>query len=351
MSVSKNLHWGIRARLDNQPEWPSPRGARKGRRGQFKAAYLAFFSAYFLSPLLAFAGQTARSTSPAQPENKLPTLTTAFAAHSLRTAEASRLYPVRLRGVVTCIAPSTSPGEAAIFLHDATGSIYVTVAEKYFESFPAGTLVEVKGVSGPGLAAPIVDSTEVRAIGHAPLPAVAPLQDIFHLETGAEDGKWVTVEGTIHAIFEHQAEEDTHHFVAMQLAMPGGMIGVAMLWEPGVDYTRLIDARVRIRGNAAPITDRGSGRGRSGGSAPRRPISTARDGNRPTAALGLARVSPTSRPLARQRDAAMAGETALHRGCEPGNLFANRPEYPTGRRRSDRYRGVCTSGQRKSRAH
>ena len=39
----------------------------------------------------------------------------------------------------------------------------------------------------------------------------------------------------------------------MQMAMVGGTVGISLPVEPGIDYSRYIDAKVRVQANAAPL--------------------------------------------------------------------------------------------------
>lgn len=47
-----------------------------------------------------------------------------------------------------------------MFIHDATGSIYVMIADRLNYAFPIGTLVDVHGVTNAGTAAPIIEHTQ-----------------------------------------------------------------------------------------------------------------------------------------------------------------------------------------------
>jgi len=177
---------------------------------------------------------------------QLPTLTTARQAHSLSNLEAQRGYPVHLKGVVTYFDPDYGTGYAAIFVHDSTGSIFVKPRSDSIMPVPAGTIVDVQGVSGPGGFGPIVVDPHLHAIGHAPLPPNPPLETLPRLETGFEDAQWVQVEGTVHAVLQYS------HSVTLRLAMEGGTVSVTLLREPGEPYAPLVDAKIRIRANAAP---------------------------------------------------------------------------------------------------
>jgi diguanylate cyclase (GGDEF)-like protein len=179
-------------------------------------------------------------------EWKLPTLTTARQAHSLSNEEAIRGFPVHLRGVVTYFDPDFGTGHAAIFVHDATGSIFVSQASKPAAQLFVGALVDVKGVSAPGGLGPVIDNPNIRILGRAPLPTNAPRVSIAQLKTGADDARWVEVEGTVHDIVEFG------HDVLLRLEISDGPIVVLMMKTPGRTYSQLVDSVVRIRGNAAP---------------------------------------------------------------------------------------------------
>ena len=195
---------------------------------------------------LAFLALSGFAASQALAAQQLATLTTAHQAHSLSNQEAQRAYPIHLRGVVTYFDPDYGTGNAAIFVHDSTGSIFVRSPSNSTPPVPAGTLVDVRGISGPGGFGPVVVQPHVRAIGHAPLPANAPLETLPRLETGFDDAQWVQVEGTVHAVLQYS------HSVTLRLAMEGGTVSVTLLREPGEPYAPLVDAKVRIHANAAP---------------------------------------------------------------------------------------------------
>jgi diguanylate cyclase (GGDEF)-like protein len=186
-------------------------------------------------------GQTANL-----PPGKLPTLTTTHQAHSLTSIEASREYPVHVRGVVTYFDPDYGTGFAAIFICDSSGSIFVKALSTSIGPLPPGTVIDVRGVSGIGGFGPVIAKTQITVIGHAPLPPNPPRVSLPHLETGAEDAQWVEVEGTIHSV------SVLTRSVTLQLAMFDGTISVTMPKEAGAAYSSLVDSKVKIRANAAP---------------------------------------------------------------------------------------------------
>jgi PAS domain S-box-containing protein len=175
--------------------------------------------------------------SPAQPI-RAP-LTTAAQVRSLSEEGAKQCLPVRVQGVVT---HWDKDGDDR-FVQDATAGIYVWPAE--LQEIPAGTLVSIEGVTGPGLYAPEIDNARFKIIGPGKLPE--PHRVAFaQLVTGAEDSQWVELAGIVRFL-----ELDGRH-LKMQLAMDAGRVEVQFA---GVDQAvlpqHLVGARVRLRGVCA----------------------------------------------------------------------------------------------------
>jgi hypothetical protein len=177
-------------------------------------------------------------------QQPLPTLTKVHDVHSLTIEQAARNYPVRLTTVVTYYDPTVDSRHAAFFTSDASGGIFVSMPELPFR---AGDLVEITGVSAAGNYAPIVKGTEAHVIGKAHLPSTAPRVSLTELLTGVEDGQWVEVEGLVHAV--RQSGQN----ISLDLALSDGAITANTIKEVGADYDSLVDAKVRLRGNEAPL--------------------------------------------------------------------------------------------------
>jgi signal transduction histidine kinase/CheY-like chemotaxis protein len=187
----------------------------------------------------AAAGQQQRAVP--QP---LRTLTKVHDVHNLTIDEAARNYPVRLTAVVTYYDLNADPRQPVFFASDASGSIFVSMRALPFQ---AGDLVEIEGVSAAGDYAPIVNGTEAHVIGKAPLPLVAPRETLTELLTGAEDGQWVEVEGVVQAVRESGKN------ISLDLALSDGAITANTIQEVGADYHSLVDAKIKLRGNEAPL--------------------------------------------------------------------------------------------------
>ena len=177
----------------------------------------------------------------------LPTLTTAHEAHFLTVDQAAQGYPVRLRAVITYYDKNNDPLRPACFATDATGSVYVDLRSVPVAGFKAGDLLEISGLSSPGGYAPIVVATEAHVIGKSPFPPKAQKVTFTQILSGAHDGQWVEIEGLVHAVSKSQNNVD------LDLALVDGEIKASTVRQMGVDYDSLVDAKVRLRGNAAPL--------------------------------------------------------------------------------------------------
>jgi diguanylate cyclase (GGDEF)-like protein len=149
--------------------------------------------------------------------------------------------------VVTYYDPYIDARHGALFVHDATGSIFVSLPSRPVLPLSGGTVVDVTGVSGSGDYAPIVQKAQVRVVGQARVPPHALHVSMTQLLSGEEDGQWVEVEGVVHAV------RMTPQNVVVDLATQGGLVSATTLREPGKDYEQLIDSLISLHGNAAPV--------------------------------------------------------------------------------------------------
>jgi diguanylate cyclase (GGDEF)-like protein len=193
---------------------------------------------------------TAATAAPAtaQPE-KLRTITTASGVHSLSSQEAARAYPVHMRGVVTYLDATPFDEYIAMFVQDATGSIFAKPKRGLLDKLPPGSLIDLRGVSNPGEFAPVVIQPQIKVIGYSGFPANPHRPTLARMLSGLEDGQWVEVEGVVHKVVV-----DEYH-AYLQLTMADGTIPIITVRKPEADYFALVDARVRIRGNAGPLFD------------------------------------------------------------------------------------------------
>jgi diguanylate cyclase (GGDEF)-like protein len=202
------------------------------------------FFAGLLFACLAAGAETAPPLS-----GKLRLLTTAHEAHSLTSEEAARACPIHIRGVVTYFDPSIGHHRAALFVHDATGEIYVETPEGLIGDITAGTLIDVRGVSGAGEFGPVIEHPQIKVIGHSKLPAHPPRPSLALMQTGILDSQWIEAEGVIRSFAE---SKQSKHYVLLQLAMEGGTVPVIMIKVADANYSGLVGARVRIHAHASP---------------------------------------------------------------------------------------------------
>jgi len=184
----------------------------------------------------------------ASAQTALPTLTSAYAVHSLTPAEAARHYPVRVGGI--CVIRFS--GSNSLFLNEGKSGIYAKTKDDgpLDPAIHSGSVLEIEGVTDPGEFAPIITDSKVRIVGERPLPP-APLVPFDRLSAGVEDGQWIAVEGTVRSV---QEREDL-----VVIVLASGQFGIEVLLRRD-DAGRiaslarpLIDARVRVRGAAGVV--------------------------------------------------------------------------------------------------
>jgi signal transduction histidine kinase len=168
--------------------------------------------------------------------NSLPLLTSAVEVHRLKREEAQRHYPVRIRGVITCVLPE----DQGFTIQDSTRGLYVNDFSDSRSVAPRiGEFVEVEGVTDPGKFAPIVNVQHLRGLGTGVLPEpVRPTWD--QLVNGSLDGQYVEIQGIITEV----------HTNSVTLLTREGRITVRLRvndMEPE-SLTRFEDDVVRVRG-------------------------------------------------------------------------------------------------------
>ena len=182
----------------------------------------------------------------------LPVLTTAAQIRGLTPAESRLQYPVVLRGAVTFYAPDFG----LTFIQDATAGIFVNVQGQAPDAHP-GDLVEVRGVSGPGEYAPVVDSPQIRVVGRTSLPSAA-ISSVEDLLTGEKDSQWVSVKGIVHsAEWQDVASTDGQkHSQVLLLGVAAGR-NKFQVWVAGFprgpNYISIVDAAISLSGACAAM--------------------------------------------------------------------------------------------------
>ncbi len=188
------------------------------------------------------------SAQPGSPSHQTqPIMVTARGVHNLPPEDAARELPVHLRAVVTYYDPYIDARHAAIFVHDASGGVFVSVPARPILPIKPGTLVDITGVTNGGDYAPVVSSDQVRPVSQSSLPANPSKVTLTQLLSGALDCQWVQIEGRVRSVHGSQ------HNVVLGLAADGGMLTAVTVRQDGADYDSLIDSLIRIDGIAAPL--------------------------------------------------------------------------------------------------
>ena len=126
----------------------------------------------------------------------LPLLTSAKQIQYLSRAEASRGYPVRVRGVII----STVGWHQSFVLQDLTHGIFVRgLPEGADNARQLGDFYQVEGVTDPGDFAPIIVAERVTYLGVGRMPdPIRPNRDQFI--NGSLDGQYVELQGVVTAV-------------------------------------------------------------------------------------------------------------------------------------------------------
>ncbi|MGH9888290.1 MAG: hypothetical protein ACREBE_22340, partial [bacterium] len=173
----------------------------------------------------------------------LSVLTTVAQVHALAPNEATRRYPVRLRGVVTYFDPTVP----FTFLQDTTGGIYLNSEGDASLRLEAGQFVEAEGESDPGYFAPSVYRARFRALGRAPMPPVPPLA-LEDLISGQQDSNWVEARGIVQSV-----DRDVRGRLHLVLAAgPHRFYATVQGFGSELPH-HLIDTRVAVRGACGAI--------------------------------------------------------------------------------------------------
>jgi diguanylate cyclase (GGDEF)-like protein len=118
-------------------------------------------------------------------------LTTVRQVRALTPDQASEARPVRLTGVVTVL----SGWKSSFFFQDATSGISVNRLI-YSPPLQPGQEVELRGVTGPGMFAPVVIEQSVKVLGPGKLPR-ARLFNSAELAGGRQDSQWLAIKGIV----------------------------------------------------------------------------------------------------------------------------------------------------------
>lgn len=189
---------------------------------------------------------------PATPENKpLPLLTTAEEVLRLKRDEAARGYPVRVRGVITCLWPEYF-GNAV--LQDATRGVFLRLPGSASQGGPElGDFWEAEGVTASGDFAPIISVKRMVRLSEGRLPE--PVRPTWsQLINGSLDAQFVELEGIITRVEGNVATLLTHW----------GSSDVSVTGRHPLELAQYENMLVRLRGCLLAVWDQASGQVRVG---------------------------------------------------------------------------------------
>ena len=170
--------------------------------------------------------------------------------HELPSEEAQKAIPVHLHAEVTYFDPNNDARNGAMFIHDETGGIYVSVPNGTTwptETPTPGTIVDVTGVSAPGDYAAVVSRPVITVVGKANRSLEARRVTLTNLLTGVYDSEFVEIEGVVQSVYKSPAS------IVLVIAMHDGTITARTINDGTADYSDLVDSKVLLSGNAAAL--------------------------------------------------------------------------------------------------
>ena len=160
--------------------------------------------------------------------------------------QASSGRVVRLQGVVTAV----SGWKTSFFFQDASSGISVDRLDDGPE-VQSGQLVEIVGVTSPGLFAPIIQAQSVRILGTGKLP-VPKVVGAADLSGGTVDSQWAKVQGLVRTAVVMPIWG--HDVLVLELDTGDGNLMTARVRNfDGVDWHRLPAAIVSLQGVCGTI--------------------------------------------------------------------------------------------------
>jgi signal transduction histidine kinase len=175
-------------------------------------------------------------------------LTSIQEIRKLPVEQAKSGLPVRIRGVVTFSKPSIG----TLFIHDGTSGIFIDQEFDETEPHPrSGDRVEVTGVTGEGMFAPVIrgddaSSAKIVILEHGALPEPRMI-DGAELSLPAQDSDWVAIEAWVREVLVQDGDlilACQAGTFAFNVLLEGPLPPVSVPWD-------LTESRVRLRGVVA----------------------------------------------------------------------------------------------------
>jgi PAS domain S-box-containing protein len=202
---------------------------------KYHPRHAMWFVAFGLSSL--FPGK-AQQVSPIQPLSRVSEV------RRLSPEDAAKTLPIRLRGTITAL----SGWKNSFFLQDSSGAISVDRTDS--AEVQVGDNVDLAGVSGSGMFAPVVVASRVDVLAQAKLPQ-AKRSSYLDLAEGNEDSQRVEVRGVVRDA--SIAESWGRRVLFLTLSVDGASITARVYDFPDENFNRLVDATVTVRGVCGTI--------------------------------------------------------------------------------------------------
>lgn len=190
-------------------------------------------------------GLVAGLTEPNRSGPGLPVLTSAADIRALTLAQASKGYPVHLKGVVTYFDP-VAPD---MFVQDSTGGVWVDW-NKNCPRPEIGEFINLTGFTEQTGFAPDIAKPVWQVLGRSAMPK--PIRASYDaLNADTYDSVWVEVDGIVHAVRVDSSDME----LRVNLAIGSNRI-VCQIGKYDRVPTELVDAVVRIRAVAGAVFNR-----------------------------------------------------------------------------------------------
>jgi signal transduction histidine kinase len=201
--------------------------------------------AILLGPVVTASAQTPAPTA-------LPLLTTIKAIRSLSQDEGARGYLVRVRGIVTHFDEQADTG---LIIHDGQFGQYVMnptagTEVPIWRDLQQGDSIEIEGHTDRGGFAPNIIPTGVRRLSHGALPGSKQIS-FQSMLTGKHDCDYVEIVGVVQRAW--RSPDPNMNTLFADVAYQEGVLRTTFWDYKPDDFERLIDARVRLRGNVGTL--------------------------------------------------------------------------------------------------
>src|SRR5690606_13225422 len=172
-------------------------------------------------------------------DGTLPPFTSIAEIRKLRNADADQCFPVDIVATIT----SKQDYADGFFVQDGDSGMYDDYAGRSIAHLHARQRVRIVGITRSGGFAPIIAQAQATVLGETTWPEPLPL-DTELASTGLYDCTWMELTGRIRRV-RPEFNNDLVFDVATELGLIA--VRVARISDREA-LTRLVDARVRVRG-------------------------------------------------------------------------------------------------------